>query len=416
MTQDVMIRAEGLGKKYVIGHQRPAGGYSFREMVASGASRLGRGLVDLARGKPILDGQSYEEFWALKGASFEIKRGDVVGIIGNNGAGKSTLLKMLSRITEPSEGRAEIRGRVASLLEIGTGFHPELSGRENIFLNGAILGMRHAEIKAKFDEIVAFSGLERFLDTPVKRYSSGMYVRLAFAVAAHVEPEIMILDEVLAVGDAEFQRKCLGRIHDVSAEGRTVLFVSHNMDSVAAICKRAILFRDGQVLADGPADTVIQQYGSKSPLTNSMSFEADTTRPSISRITVDSGALLNRDLVVEIGFVSPTPLQKAIGDVVIHTPTSEPIWSSSSKVQENYILPAGCSHGVLRCEARDLPVSPGDYVLSVSLSDPHGVLDRKSDALRIKIGKERVPELRSTPVIGHLDWPATWSARSEEVS
>lgn len=414
MTQDVMIRAEGLGKKYVIGHQRPTGGHSFRELVASGVYRVGRGLVDLARGQPILDGHSHEEFWALKEASFEIKRGDVVGIIGNNGAGKSTLLKMLSRITEPSEGRAEIRGRVASLLEIGTGFHPELSGRENIFLNGAILGMRHAEIKAKFDAIVAFSGLERFLDTPVKRYSSGMYVRLAFAVAAHVEPEIMILDEVLAVGDAEFQRKCLGRIHDVSAEGRTVLLVSHNMDSVAAICKRAILFKDGRILADGPADTVIQQYGSRSPLTNSMSFDADTTRPSISSVTIDSAALLNRDLIVEIGFASPTPLKKAIGDVVIHAPTSEPVWSSSSRVQENS-LATDCFRGVLRCEARNLPVSPGDYVLSISLSDPHGVLDRRSDALRIKIGKERAPELRSSPLIGHLDWPATWTARPEAV-
>ena len=197
--------------------------------------------MDLVRGRPMIAGDELEELWALKDVSFEIKRGEVTGVIGRNGAGKSTLLKILSRITEPTEGRVTIKGRVASLLEVGTGFHPELTGRENIFLNGAILGMTKREIKAKFDEIVAFAEVEKFLDTPVKRYSSGMYVRLAFAVAAHLEPEILIVDEVLAVGDAQFQKKCLGKMQDVSQDGRTVLIVSHNMAMIRSLCSRAIV-------------------------------------------------------------------------------------------------------------------------------------------------------------------------------
>ena len=201
------------------------------------------------------------DFWALRDVRFSIQRGEVVGVVGRNGAGKSTLLKILSRITEPTSGRARLRGRVASLLEIGTGFHPELTGRENIFLNGAILGMSRAEIRANFDRIVAFAEVDRFIDTPVKRYSSGMYVRLAFAVAAHLEPEILIIDEVLAVGDASFQQKCLGKIHDVSSrDGKTVIFVSHNLDSVLRLCNRAILLQSGRLIADGPAAAVVEQY------------------------------------------------------------------------------------------------------------------------------------------------------------
>ena len=200
-----------------------------------------------------------EEFWALKNVSFEVKRGEVLGIIGRNGAGKSTLLKILSRITEPSEGRVTIVGRVASLLEVGTGFHPELSGRENIYLNGAILGMTRAEIRSKFDQIVAFAEVERFLDTPVKRYSSGMYVRLAFAVAAHLDPEILVIDEVLAVGDAEFQKKCLGKISEVAGSGRTILFVSHNMAAIEALCRRSIHLAT-TVVKDGKTDEVVASY------------------------------------------------------------------------------------------------------------------------------------------------------------
>ena len=261
MADDVVIRAEGLGKKYLIGHAAERERYvALRDVLARGARNLWRKTADMARGRAIVAGDTVEEFWALKDVSFEVKRGEVVGIIGRNGAGKSTLLKILSRITEPSEGQVAINGRVASLLEVGTGFHPELTGRENIYLNGAILGMTRAEIRRKFDEIVAFAEVEKFLDTPVKRYSSGMYVRLAFAVAAHLEPEILVVDEVLAVGDAEFQKKCLGKMSEVAGGGRTVLFVSHNMSAVTQLTQRAILLAGGQISHSGQSQGVVQQY------------------------------------------------------------------------------------------------------------------------------------------------------------
>lgn len=244
-----IISVEGLGKSYTIRHEGQTHYKSLREEIFKLPSRL------LRRG-----GQSREEFWALKNVSFDIMPGDRVGIIGRNGAGKSTLLKLLSRITEPTTGRITLRGRVASLLEVGTGFHPELTGRENIYLNGAILGMTRIEVRRKFDEIVDFAGVEKFLDTPVKRYSSGMYVRLAFAVAAHLEPEILIVDEVLAVGDAEFQKKCLGKMEAVGKEGRTVLFVSHNMGAISTLCKKGIFLRDGIIKASGSIDNIISSY------------------------------------------------------------------------------------------------------------------------------------------------------------
>jgi len=249
-----VIKVEGLGKEYVIG-ERERGNKTFREMLTSSFSAPIRRVRKL-RGEVTPE----ERFWALKDVSFEVKRGEVLGIIGGNGAGKSTLLKILSRITEPSEGRVTIKGRVASLLEIGTGFHPELTGRENIYLNGAILGMTHAEIRRKFDEIVDFSGVEKFLDTPVKHYSSGMYVRLAFAVAAHLEPEILVVDEVLAVGDAEFQKKCLGKMGDVAGRGRTVLFVSHNMAAVQTLCQKSILMQSGRASAIGSTGDIFALY------------------------------------------------------------------------------------------------------------------------------------------------------------
>jgi lipopolysaccharide transport system ATP-binding protein len=261
MENDVVIRAESLGKKYLIGHEGESERYvALRDVVAHNVQRLRRTAMDLVRGRPMVAGDELEEFWALKDISFEIKRGEVTGVIGPNGAGKSTLLKILSRITEPSEGRVTIHGRVASLLEVGTGFHPELTGQENIFLNGAILGMSKKEIKAKFDEIVAFAEIEKFLDTPVKRYSSGMYVRLAFAIAAHLEPEILIVDEVLAVGDVQFQKKCLGKMQDVSQGGRTVLFVSHDMRKATALCGRGILLNCGKIKRDGQMATVADVY------------------------------------------------------------------------------------------------------------------------------------------------------------
>lgn len=261
MTDDIVIRAEGVGKKYIISHEAKRGGEkNFREAVSGVARGFVRSLADMARGRPILSGDTTEEFWALKDVSFDVKRGEVLGIIGRNGAGKSTLLKILSRITDPSEGRVTIKGRVASLLEVGTGFHPELTGRENIFLNGGILGMTRVEIRRKFDEIVAFAGVERFIDTPVKRYSSGMYVRLAFAVAAHLEPEILVVDEVLAVGDLEFQKKCLGKMHEVADGGRTVLFVSHQMTAIQNLCGSAILIEGGQLKCRGETTEVVNKY------------------------------------------------------------------------------------------------------------------------------------------------------------
>jgi lipopolysaccharide transport system ATP-binding protein len=258
---DSIITAENLGKKYILSHQKKEPYTMLRDVVANKMRNFGRKLAKpFSSGTSITD-PAHEEFWALKDVSFRAVRGDRIGIIGRNGAGKSTLLKILSRITEPTEGRVRIRGRVASLLEVGTGFHPELTGRENIFLNGAILGMTKAEIKRKFDEIVEFAEVEKFLDTPVKHYSSGMYVRLAFAVAAHLEPEILVVDEVLAVGDAQFQKKCLGKMEDVSAkEGRTVLFVSHNMGAISQLCNRGILLDKGYVLSEGDVRSVIDKY------------------------------------------------------------------------------------------------------------------------------------------------------------
>ena len=242
LMSEPAITVESLSKRYLVGHQfaRQAHRLTFRDMMAREVRNFARKALDLVHGRQVVQGDEVEEFWALKDVSFEVKQGEVVGIIGRNGAGKSTLLKILSRITEPTEGRVLLRGRVASLLEVGTGFHPELTGRENIFLNGAILGMTQREIRRKFDEIVAFAEVEKFLDTPVKRYSSGMYVRLAFAVAAHLEPEILIVDEVLAVGDAEFQKKCLGKMYEVAGGGRTVLFVSHNLAAIESLCDSCV--------------------------------------------------------------------------------------------------------------------------------------------------------------------------------
>jgi lipopolysaccharide transport system ATP-binding protein len=255
---DTIIRVENLGKKYNIGHQNPQRYTALRDVIANGTKSLSRKLLK-PFGKKIPN-PYVEEFWALKDVCFEIKKGDRVGIIGRNGAGKSTLLKILSRITEPTTGRITIQGRVASLLEVGTGFHPELTGRENIYLNGAILGMSKAEIKRKFDEIVAFSEVEKFLDTPVKHYSSGMYVRLAFAVAAHLEPEILVVDEVLAVGDMAFQQKCLGKMEEVAKQGRTVLFVSHNMAAITNLCRSAIFLDKGQIIFTSSAGEVVSKY------------------------------------------------------------------------------------------------------------------------------------------------------------
>jgi len=250
------IEVENLGKKYIISHQHQGGYISLREELTEAVKKIGKRVLSPQKNIPM----DKEEFWALKDVGFTVKQGERLGIIGGNGAGKSTLLKILSRITPPTEGKVRLRGKVASLLEVGTGFHPELTGRENVFLNGAVLGMKKADIKKKFDQIVAFAGVEKFLDTPVKRYSSGMYVRLAFAVAAHLEPEVLIIDEVLAVGDVAFQKKCLGRMEEVGKEGRTVIFVSHNMSAVSSLCTKGVYLKDGKSLLWGSMGECVQEY------------------------------------------------------------------------------------------------------------------------------------------------------------
>lgn len=269
---DTIIQVENLGKQYLIRHERKEPYTALRDVIANRAKSFGTNLI---RGRSQkVKKSNIEEFWALEDISFQVKRGDRVGIIGRNGAGKSTLLKILSRITEPTTGKIHIKGRVASLLEVGTGFHPELTGRENIYLNGAILGMSKIEIENKFDEIVAFAEVEKFLDTPVKRYSSGMHVRLAFAVAAHLEPEILIVDEVLAVGDVAFQKKCLGKMESVSKEGRTVLFVSHSMGTLTRLCEKAIWLNKGKLLAQGDSEDLVSKY-----LTSDASLAGEVSWP-----------------------------------------------------------------------------------------------------------------------------------------
>jgi lipopolysaccharide transport system ATP-binding protein len=295
MSSSTVISIENLSKRYIIGHQRDA-----RDGLRHHLEDALRNPVKWLLNRKHQLQATREEFWALKDVSFEVKQGEVVGIIGRNGAGKSTLLKILSRITEPTAGRIRIEGRVASLLEVGTGFHQELTGRENIFLNGAILGMSRVEIKKKFDEIVAFSEVEKFLDTPVKRYSSGMYVRLAFAVAAHLEPEILIVDEVLAVGDAAFQAKCIGKLQNVaSTEGRTVLFVSHQITAVQKLCTKGVLLRNGQLSTSGPIASVVEKY-----LALSASQTGRTTTAKRGSINILSWKAIDSDVNSEHACVS----------------------------------------------------------------------------------------------------------------
>jgi lipopolysaccharide transport system ATP-binding protein len=302
---DTIIRVENLSKKYIIGHQKQERYSALRDAIANGAKSIGRKLMT-----PLGKNDSapiYEDFWALKDVSFEIKRGDRVGIIGRNGAGKSTLLKILSRITEPTKGSIRIKGRVASLLEVGTGFHPELTGRENIYLNGAILGMSKVEIQRKFDEIVAFAEIEKFLDTPVKRYSSGMYVRLAFAVAAHLEPEVLVVDEVLAVGDAQFQKKCLGKMEDVGKEGRTVLFVSHQMGMITQLCSRALMLESGSIVQQGKPNDIISFYLERANSFEKGNFVRSNLLKADTNLFITEAKTLNNcgDNTYEFGHTEP---------------------------------------------------------------------------------------------------------------
>ena len=368
MSEDsnLAISIENVGKKYSIGHQRESG--DGMRHALEGAMRAPLAWLRRRRDQKV----HQVDFWALKDISININHGEVVGILGRNGAGKSTLLKLLSRITVPTKGRIRINGRIASLLEVGTGFHPELTGRENVFLNGAILGMSRAEIVRKFDEIVAFSEIEEFLDTPVKRYSSGMYVRLAFSVAAHLDPEMLIVDEVLAVGDTSFQKKCLAKIASYAQAGRTVLFVSHNLDSVRSLCKRGIWLKDGRVNQDGKAEEVIEDYFNDIAVEKCQSLKNTEYGFSIQKVLLkndqgreNSRFLPGEDLTVEIHYEALKKVKKPIFAVSI-LGANGPCFASNMLLDGH--IPEvleGC--GTIICTFRSIPLLPQNYSVKLSV-------------------------------------------------
>jgi lipopolysaccharide transport system ATP-binding protein len=391
MGDDIVIRVEGLSKKYILGQRAgSAGGLRHAiEDTVTAPFRLAKRLVSGAKSSSATPEEM--EFWALQDVSFDVRRGEVVGIIGRNGAGKSTLLKVLSRITEPTKGRIGLKGRVASLLEVGTGFHPELSGRENVFLNGAVLGMRQAEVRQKFDEIVAFAGVEKFLDTPVKRYSSGMYVRLAFAVAAHLEPEILIVDEVLAVGDSEFQKKCLDKMREVTDGGRTVIFVSHNLSAVAALCGRAIYLKAGKVMMTGESGPVIARYQSDvahqeaEPVSNP-AFRSGSGTHRIHEIRATSKDFPPRgplEFVATIRRHAPeTPFHFSMH---FRDEWDVEVFAINSEYIEGLSLKPGDQEVTVRIATPWLP--PGDYRADAYLHC-NGIIDHWPDACRFRVGAD----------------------------
>ncbi len=386
----IALKAEGLSKRYRLGARETMN------------RTLGETLMAAARRfNPLANGnheQSETEFWALKDVSFTIQPGEIVGIIGRNGAGKSTLLKVLARITEPTRGHADVYGRLGSLLEVGTGFHPDLTGRENIYLNGSILGMPRRDIARKFAEIVAFAELERFLDTPVKHYSSGMYVRLAFAVAAHLEPEILLVDEVLAVGDAAFQKKCLGKMSEVARDGRTVLFVSHNTAALLGFCQRGILLEHGQVTADDKIETVIQRYLSSLRVTTPWDLSSYQDRQGAGRVRFtaavfedESGnpveqGISGQPLIVKLKYQSeqPQPLPNCRAAVTFYDLLGQPLFNCSSELvmQDPVTLAA---QGELRCVIPRLPLSRGQYLLALFLQVNHEIEDWIQSAVELEV-------------------------------
>lgn len=413
-----VIAIENLGKKYLLRHQSCKQPYvALRDVISDGVRTLGLKLLNY--GSAPACSQEKEDFWALKDVSFEVKQGDRVGIIGRNGAGKSTLLKILSRITEPTTGSVRIKGRVASLLEVGTGFHPELTGRENIFLNGAILGMSRIEIKKKFDEIVNFAEVEKFLDTPVKRYSSGMYVRLAFAVAAHMEPEVLVVDEVLAVGDAQFQKKCLGKMEQVSArEGRTVLFVSHNMAAVTNLCSHAVWLDQGAVRDSGDTQRTVTRYLSANQPTV---FSWERQSPSFDRKAVLSSITISDhqgkprhchpfsqpffiDLVYEVrepllGLAAAIRLKSQDNVCILVTSEKDSLPVEKSPRQ------VGVCHA--RCHFPGQLFKPGRYLLNVGLfREGAEVYDYHEDVVAFEISPEgsTLTESRDGILTPQLKW------------
>jgi lipopolysaccharide transport system ATP-binding protein len=412
MSSDTVISVENLSKSYLIGHDGPQERYySLRDTLVRHGKNYVRKAIDMARGRQIIQGDEVEEFWALKDVSFEVKRGEVLGIIGRNGAGKYTLLKILSRITEPTSGRVTLNGRVASLLEVGTGFHPELTGRENIFLNGAILGMTKVEIRKKFDEIVDFAGVEKFLDTPVKRYSSGMYVRLAFAVAAHLEPEILIIDEVLAVGDAEFQKKCLGKMQEVAKGGRTVLFVSHNMAAVRELCSSGIVLSNGVVANRGLISETLEFYNSLAR-GNSQVRVPKSDSPTITKVVVDDSQLAIGNLHVEVEYESPWQLNPAKVGIVVYNSSGGPVLGFNTEMDPEFNSPSA-SGGIVGVKITDPPLHSGLYSLSVWLGDREQNYDIAKDIACFDfIAPTSLPAGISTIVVGDTRVIGKWSFRS----
>lgn len=386
------IKIENLGKKYIIRHEKQSHRY---ETLSESLIHSSKNIVRMIR-HPVMaakrDSEDREEFWALKDVDLEISQGDKVGIIGRNGAGKSTLLKLLSRITEPTTGRIKIKGRVASLLEVGTGFHPELTGRENIFLNGAVLGMKRSEIKQRFDNIVAFAEIEKFLDTPVKRYSSGMYVRLAFAVAAHLEPEVLIVDEVLAVGDLQFQKKCLGKMSDIGKEGTTVLFVSHNLSAVNQLCDNAVLLQEGTVIMQGNTSDVVNQYTSRietnaTPVSNydntNMEAIGCLRRISVSNANEDpsSNLEMNKPISIEIDYELNQKCQGVIiGTTIISEENNLPIIvASDPELEPSRLGTRSPGYYKARIEIPANILNTGRYRVRSGIVRDKSIIDVKED-------------------------------------
>jgi lipopolysaccharide transport system ATP-binding protein len=387
---DTVIKVENISKKYLIRHEKQERYTTLRDAISNTSKSLAKKFTGES-----IQSSSDEEFWALQDVSFSIDRGDRIGIIGRNGAGKSTLLKILSRITEPSAGSIRLKGRVASLLEVGTGFHPELTGRENISLNGAILGMSRTDIKQKFDEIVTFAEVEKFLDTPVKRYSSGMYVRLAFAVAAHLEPEILIVDEVLAVGDAQFQKKCLGKMEEVGKSGRTVLFVSHNMSTIQSLCTRCIFLQKGKVLADDSTSAVIPLYLNDASASDSFTRPAqDNERPTIvSGKIVQSLQLEVQEIQIDLEIFADIPQAVAL-DFRLHDIMGGAIGFGdfgTTRSSQSIDLEAGINLVSFMVPIDKLAI--GSYVISLELALPWiEYLDRVENCLCFEVTRPPLEE------------------------
>lgn len=413
------IKIENISKRYQIG-KRLNGNQSFQEqlkdLVVGPFQRLGRAL----KGEHLV---RTEDFWALKDVSFEVQPGEVVGIIGRNGAGKSTLLKILSRITEPTTGQITINGRVASLLEVGTGFHPELTGRENVYLNGSILGMKKSEIDAKFDEIVEFSGIEKFLDTPVKRYSSGMYVRLAFSVAAHLDPEILIVDEVLAVGDDGFQKKCLGKMESVSRQGRTVLFVSHNLPTVSRLCSRGLLLDKGEVVADTDAEAAVEYYVRQREGVTGIPLRERTDRIGDGRFRfvdawLEDGSGRRCDAVIagsKVAFILEYEMTvgtsvRTMQEVAISilTRNGARLIDLGSQYSGHTVHVGDAKQGRLRCVIERFPFNVGEYTYHVWAKSPFGCEDFVFEAGRFSVsagdyfGTGRMPEPEWVFLVDHV--------------